>query len=125
MIDLEGSTMPRNTDAIKADLDVLDTDYQRKALLRLAADVEPLLEELARLKRGFYSEQQKCEAELAAALGYEHSDEYGWIIGAHTITTLASEAGRRIRELERQVSELHGLATTDEDARSVYLLGGG
>jgi hypothetical protein len=41
------------------------------------------------------SERYRVEGILAEALGYTYDDEYGWVIGDHTIETLAIEVRRR------------------------------
>lgn len=46
-------------------------------------------------ERAMLSEQAEGIAILAEALGYSYSDEYGWIVGDHTMITLAMEVRRR------------------------------
>jgi hypothetical protein len=38
-----------------------------------------------------FGERHEVECLLAEALGYEYDEEFGWVIGAHTIVTLAME----------------------------------
>lgn len=46
-------------------------------------------------ERALLTEQGEVEAILAEALGYKHEERYGWVIGDHTIVTLAMEVKAR------------------------------
>jgi len=54
-----------------------------------------MVDEYTRRERALLSQQAEVEALLAAALGYPHDERYGWVVGDHTIVTLAMEVHAR------------------------------
>jgi len=54
-----------------------------------------MADEYTRRESALFAERAEVEALLAAALGYEYDEQYGWVIGDHTIVTLAMEVQSR------------------------------
>lgn len=65
--------------------------------------VEALVAEIKRLRAAYGATSHAIEETLAPALGYEYSEEYGWIVGDHVPETLAAEAAAKIRALQAEV----------------------
>lgn len=49
-------------------------------------------------EKGLLEELCEIESILAEGLGYSFSEDYGWVIGNHTVVTLAMEARRKLLE---------------------------
>ena len=56
-----------------------------------------LCAEITRLRDAYYQTCHEVESTLAPALGYEHDDEFGYVIGDHVPASLASEAASAIK----------------------------
>ena len=90
--------------------DVGAAHMPRHTMHDVAGLVDALVGEAERLIRGCSAELRDVQAELAPALGYEHDEEYGWVVGDHTSVTLAMEARQTIGQLSKRVDELEDLA---------------
>ncbi|GAB3952344.1 hypothetical protein GCM10029976_090380 [Kribbella albertanoniae] len=62
---------------------------------RIAADREAHRDRLTDRERKLMIEMNEACDILAEALGYTHDEQYGWVVGDHTIVTLAMEVRTR------------------------------
>jgi len=73
-----------------------------KAYIEIQQELEEERKDNERFKKDMYAEMHDAEAVLAASLGYAYNENYGWVVGDHTVVTLAMEAARKLEPEDRR-----------------------